>query len=212
MENAATDVSKAEELDVAERGRGLTKAELAEFALMRTHALWKHFVQDVSTLQLDSTQTGLDYTDLQLQSGLPKVRHFFLCLVNIKADFPWDFLANYRLAKQSEFGMLQLFLGREMLRDVTGTVPQMHSGWKAPSFLVKALVDNKADPINWEWVYAIVRDVTGAPIPRDTVSRFTDDARYTDVEWLEEVADMGSTVLQAWSVDVKDKLQGSFAR
>ena len=38
MENAATDVSKAEELDVAEKGRGLTstKAELAEFALMRT--------------------------------------------------------------------------------------------------------------------------------------------------------------------------------
>ena len=39
MENAATDVSKAEELDVAERGRDLTKAELAEFTLMRTHAL-----------------------------------------------------------------------------------------------------------------------------------------------------------------------------
>ena len=62
MENAATDVSKAEELDVAERGQGLTKAELAEFALMRTHALWKHFVQDVSRLQLDnkcSDGTGL---------------------------------------------------------------------------------------------------------------------------------------------------------
>ena len=124
MVNAATDVSNAEELDVAERGRGLIKAELAEFALMRTHALWKHFVQDVATLQLDRTQTGLDYTELQLQSGLPTVRRFFVCLVNIKADFPWDFLANYRLAKRSEFGMLQLFLGREMLRDVTCMVPE----------------------------------------------------------------------------------------
>ena len=76
--------------------------------------------------------------------------------------------------------------------------------------MVKALVDNKADSINWEWVYAIVRDVTGVPIPRHTVSRFTDDARYTDVDWLDEVADIGSTVLQAWGVDDKDKLQGSF--
>ena len=42
------------------------------------------------------------------------------------------------------------------------------------------------------------------------VSMFTDDARYTDVEWLDEVTDIGSTVLQAWGVDDKDKLQGSF--
>ena len=150
IENAATDISKAEEVDVAERGRGLAKAEFAEFALMRTHALWKHFVQDISALQSDNTQTVLDYTELQLQSGLPTVCCCFLCLVDIKADFPWDFLANYRLAKRPEFGMLQLFLGREMLRDATGTVPEMHSGWKAPSFLIKCLVDNKASSINWE--------------------------------------------------------------
>ena len=133
--------------------------------------------------------------------------------MNIKAGFPWDFLANCRLAKRSEFGMLQLFPGREMRRDVTGMVPEMHSvhsGWKAPSFFVKALVENTANSINWEWVYAIVRDVTGVPIPRHTVSRFTDDARYTGVDWLAEVADIGSTVLQAWGVDNKDKLQGSF--
>ena len=143
-------------------------------------------------------------------SGLPTVRRFFLCMVNIKADFPWDFLANYRLAKRSEFGMLQLFLGREMLRDATGTVPEMHSGWKAPSFFVKSLVDNKASSINWEWVYVIVRDVTGVPIPRHTVSGFTDNAGYTDVEWLDEVADIGSTILQAWGVDDKDSQEGSF--
>ena len=51
-EYAAPDVSRAEELDVTEKGRGLTKTELAEFALMMTHVLWKHFVQDVAALQL----------------------------------------------------------------------------------------------------------------------------------------------------------------
>ena len=97
-----------------------------------------------------------------------------------------------------------------MLRNATGTVLEMHSGWKAPSFLVKRLVDNKASSINWEWVYAVVRDVTGVPIPRHKVSKFTDEARYTDVEWLDEVAGMGSTVLQACRVDDKDIREGSF--
>ena len=78
--------------------------------------------------------------------------------------------------------------------------------------MVKALVDDKADSINWEWVYAIVRDVTGVPIPRHTVSRFTDDARYTDVDWLDEVADIGSTVLQAWVSTIRTSCKGPFAR
>ena len=99
-----------------------------------------------------------------------------------------------------------------MLRDPTGTVPEIHSGWKAPLFriLVKNRVDNKVASINWEWVYAVVREVTGVPIPREQISRFTDGAQYTDVEWLDKVAEIGSAVLQAWGADDKDSHQGSF--
>ena len=67
-----------------------------------------------------------------------------------------------------------------------------------------------ASSINWEWVHAVMHDMIGVPIPRGHASTFTNEACYTDVEWLSKVDDTGNTVLQALGVDDKDMQNGSF--
>ena len=74
----------------------------------------------------------LDIVQLQLDSGLPIIRRNFMCMVTLTSHAPWDFLLNHRMAKKAEYGRLQKYMGRELMRDETGVVPDIHQNWLAP--------------------------------------------------------------------------------
>ena len=48
-------------------------------------------------------------------------------------------MLNHRMAKKAEFSKLQKYMGRELMRDETGVVPDIHQNWLAPLWLIKIL-------------------------------------------------------------------------
>ena len=105
---ALSSVSKAEDEDVAGKGRGLMKGEMSELTLVRSHGLWGTFVSQLAVVRAKSSDP-LDIVQLQLASGLPSpiVRRNFMCMVTLASHAPWDFLLNHRMAKNAEYSKLQ---------------------------------------------------------------------------------------------------------
>ena len=81
---ALSSVGKAEDKDVAGKGRGLTEAEMSELTLVRSHALcsWGTFVSQLAVVKARSTDQ-LDIVQLQLDSGLPIMRRNFMRMVTL---------------------------------------------------------------------------------------------------------------------------------
>ena len=89
---ALSSVGKAEDEDVAGKGRGLTKGEMPELTLVRSHGLWGTFVSQLALPVVRARSSGpLDIVQLQLQldSGLPIWRGNSMCMVTLASHAPW---------------------------------------------------------------------------------------------------------------------------
>ena len=83
--------------------------------------------QDSQLAVAKARSTGpLDIVKLQLDSGLPIVRMTFMCMVTLLSHSPWGFLLNHMMAKKGEHSQLRKYLGRELMQDETGVVPDIH--------------------------------------------------------------------------------------
>jgi hypothetical protein len=206
---ALSSVGKAEDEDTAGKGRGLTKGEMSELTLVRSHVLWGTFVSQLAVVRARSSDP-LDIVQLQLDSGLPIVRRNFMCMVTLTSHAPWDFLLNHRMAKKAEYGRLQKYMGRELMRDETGVVPDIHQNWLAPLWLIKLLDAGSFSEINFEQLHAEIQEVLGVPLPADDVQWFSHQNRYGNVKYLDEAMELGVTTLVAWGVESEDVFRGSF--
>ena len=169
---ALSSVGKAEDEDVAGKGRGLTKGEMSELTLVRSHGLWGTFVSQLAVVRARSSDP-LDIIQLQLESGLPIVRRNFMCMVTLASHAPWGFLLNHRMAKKAEYSKLQKYMGRELMRDETGVVPDIHQNWLAPLWLIKLLEAGSFSEINFEKLHAEIQEGLGVPLPAEDVQGFS---------------------------------------
>ena len=133
------------------QGRKLTAAETRQMAKMRFHDLWGQFVQSWTLLTTMSAKTE-DYVELQLKAGLPYVWKQLYCQVNVAvaAGNPWTHLLDHRFANVKDFKQDQRYLGRVMMLQSDGDVPDIWEGWEAPAKLVQQLVEGKLTEINFE--------------------------------------------------------------
>ena len=64
-------------------------------------------------------------------------------------------------------------MGRELMRDETGVVPDIHrhQNWLAPPWLIKLLEAGSFSEINFEKLHAEIHDVLGVPIPAEDMCK-----------------------------------------
>ena len=79
-----------------------------------------------------------DYVELQLKAGLPYVRKQLYCQVNVAAAAgnPWKHLLDHRFANVKDFKQSQRYLGRVMMLQTDGAIPDIWGGREAPAKLV----------------------------------------------------------------------------
>ena len=154
-------------------------------ARMRSHDLWGQFVQRWTLLTSLKAVTP-DYVELQLKAGLPYVRKQLYCQVNVAAAAgnPWfKHLLDHRFANVKDFKQGQLYLGRVMMLQTDGAVPNVWEGWEPPAKLVQQLVEGKVTEINFEQVYAELCRAQSRPLPSSVVASFMTSARYMNPAW-----------------------------
>ena len=101
-------------------------------------------------------------------------------------------------------------MGRELMRDETGVVPDIHQNWLAPLWLIKLMEAGSFSEINFEKLHAEIQEVLGVPLPAEDVQEFTHQNRYGNIKYLDEAMDLGVTTLVAWGVESEDVAKGSF--
>jgi hypothetical protein len=96
------------------------------------------------------------------------------------------------------------YMGRELVRDETGVVPDIHQNWLAPLWLIKLLEAGSFSEINFGKRHAEIQEVLGVPLPAEDVQGFTHQNRYGNIKYLDEAMDLGVTTLVAWGVESED--------
>ena len=122
-------------------------------AKMRSHNLWGHFVRRWTLLtNMNALTAESDYVELQLKAGLSYVRKQLYCQVNVAAaaGIPCKYLLDHRFANVKDFKQGQRYLGRVMMLQTDGAIPDIWEGWEAPAKLVQQLVEGKITEINFE--------------------------------------------------------------
>ena len=121
--------SEGDDTNADGQGRKLTLAETQQMARMRSHDLWGHFVRRW-TLLTNMDAVTADYVELQLKAGLPYVRKQLYCQVNVAAAAgnPWKHLLDHRFANVKDFKQGQRYLGRVMMLQTDGLVPDCWEG------------------------------------------------------------------------------------
>ena len=76
------------------------------------------------------------------------------------------------MAKKTEYSKLQKYMGRELMRDETGVVPDIHQNLLAPLGLIKLLDAGAFSKINFEQLHAEIQEVLGVPLPAEDVKWF----------------------------------------
>ena len=211
VEMAEAGKSEGDDTNADGQGRKLTAAETRRMAKMRSHVLWGQFVRRWTLLTTMNAETE-DYVELQLKAGLPYVRKQLYCQVNVAvaAGNPWKHLLDHRFANVKDFKQGQRYLGRAMMLQSDGDVPDNWEGWKAPAKLVQQLVEGKITEINFEQVYAELCKAPSRPLPASVVSLFTSSARYMNPAWQRVVVKLGGKILTAWGLNDTAVREGSF--
>ena len=189
----------AEAKDREGTGRPLTKAETHSMAVMRTHVLWGKLVSACSFMQSKGAST-VDYIEVQLKSGLPYVRRQLYCQVNVGDTMgsPMDLLMEHRFASKHNLEQGQIYMGKMIMRDAKGNIPELYAQWKAPKLLIKQLMEGKVSEMNVEALLAEVMKGKAQPLPNSVVRSFTKAARYSNGEYEHETKELGGKILTAW--------------
>ena len=213
-EEMAPLTEKDAEKDEDSKGRAFTRAEVVEMSRMQTHSLWADFVVLVRAVKQHGG-VAVDFVEAQLSSGLPVVRRQLFCRVKATGSEVMEYLLNYRMAKRKSYELLQDYLGREIMRGEA--TPRALGAWKASITIVEQLEAGKISAVNFEMLYAEVREAIGEPVDAVTLESFTKDNRYTNEKYLDDVRVLGSKVLKAWFWERKvlekpEQLEGSFSQ
>ena len=194
-------------------GRRLTKTDLHEMAQMRSHALWGKLVNIVKGLE-DMGATTSDYVEAQLKAELPVVRQQLFCLIQVPGA-PMELLKNHRMASKTNFRVLQEYLGREIMRNKRGVIPERMSQYVAPIWIVEMLVAGRVSKIHWERLYSEVRMSSNTPLEVEVAKAFqVAEHAYSFVGFMEEIKELAVKVLRAWGWEsmLDGEYEGSFAR
>jgi len=185
-----------------EQGRELTQAENAELSVLMTHVKWGNFVIMLEELQKDTDTNTLDFVEMQLASGLPIVRRQLFCLVKVKGSPHMRFLLNHRMARKGSIRVLQQYLGKVLAKMDTGVMPHGMEMYLVPSWLVHALIGGRLSDINWERLLVELAEAKGAPMEEIQAKEYIKDVNmYCFEDILDDVSEIGSTVLAAWGWD-----------
>ena len=159
-------------------------------AKMQSHDLWGQFVRRWTLLTTMNAKTE-GYVELQLKVGLPYVRKQLYCQVDVAvaAGNPWKHLLDHRFANVKDFKQGQPYLGKVMMLQSDGDVPDIWEGWEAPAKLVQQLVEGN----NFEQVCAELCRAQSRPLPASVVSSFTSSARYENPAWPRVVVKLSLT-------------------
>ena len=140
------------------------------------------------------------------------MRKQLYCQVNVAAAAgnPWKHLLDHRFANVKDFKQGQLYLGRVMMLQTDGAVPDVWEGWEAPAKLVQQLVEGKVTEINFEQVYAELCRAQSRPLPSSVVASFTTLARCMNPSWQRVVVKLGGKILTTWGLILTSVREGSF--
>ena len=155
-----------------------------------------------------------DYVEPQLKAGLPYARKQLYCQVNVAAAAgnPWKHLLDHRFANVKDFKQGQRYLGRVIMLQPNGAVPDIWEGWEAPAKLFQQLVEGKVTEINFEQVDAELCRAQSRPLPPSGVASFTTPARYMDPAWQRADVKPGGKILTAWGLNSELDLVAADAR